>query len=283
VSAPFRHVAIVGAGLVGGSIALAVRRASPAVRITVVDRPDVAEAALARRAADDVALSAEEVRGVELVVLATPIQTIVDALTTGHFAPGSIVTDVGSTKRRILAAANEADIPAFVGGHPMAGRERGGFAEASADLFDGRRWFLVAGDRTARTATERVAAFVESLGAVPHEVGAEVHDRTMAYVSHLPQIVASLLMRRVEVEVGTPGLASAGRGLDDTTRLASSPTGIWQGILESNADFVAEAVAALSEDLGALGHRLDEADEVARAFDAGRLARDRWLATRSAR
>jgi prephenate dehydrogenase len=275
--ASFARVGIVGVGLIGGSIALALRRRVPSTHIVIVDRPDVAATALSRRLADAVAPSADTLADVDLIILATPIAAIVDALgAIGAARLTAIVTDVGSTKRHILEAAHRSGV-AFVGGHPMAGSERGGLEPASADLLEGRRWFLVPGDAPpARTA--RVATFIRAIGAEPYELDAPSHDRTMAYVSHLPQIVSTVLMQVVGASVGLDGLDQAGRGLEDLTRLASSPSDIWQGILATNADFVGEAAAKLAADLAALGAGLDDVSAVQRTFDAARAVRRQWMA-----
>ena len=186
---PFARVAIVGVGLIGGSIAHALRRQAPTVRIVGVDRPEVLAQARAAGLVDAEAPRVEDLADVDLIVLATPIPAILEAIgALGARRLPAVVTDVGSTKRRIVAAARASGLRPFVGGHPMAGRERGGLREASADLFVGRRWFLVDADTDPR-AGDRLAVFARLLGAEPERVEATSHDRAMAYVSHLPQLV----------------------------------------------------------------------------------------------
>jgi prephenate dehydrogenase len=274
---PFARVAIVGVGLIGGSIARALRHRAPTVRIVVVDRPEVVIQARAAGLVDEVAATVPDLVDVDLVVLATPIPAILEAITVlGALRSPAVVTDVGSTKRRIGAAAQAAGLQAFVGGHPMAGRERGGLGEAAADLFVGRRWFLV-DEGSAATPGDRVAAFVRLLGAEPERVDATTHDRTMAYVSHLPQLVSTLLMADVGEAVGPRGLGWAGRGLEDLTRLAGSPADIWQGIFATNADFVAEAASHLATNLAALGSHLDDSRAVGEQFARAHQLRNGWL------
>jgi prephenate dehydrogenase len=276
--APFARIGIVGVGLIGGSIAMALRRRQPSTHIIVVDHPEVAATAIAQGLADAVAPSASRLTDVDLIVLAAPIPAIVDVLgAIGAARLPAVVTDVGSTKRHILEAARRSRVGAFVGGHPMAGSERGGLEHASAGLLEGRRWFLVPGDATPAQVA-RVAAFVRAIGAVPSEIDASTHDRTMAYVSHLPQIVSTVLMQEVGESVGMDGLEHAGRGLEDVTRLASSPSEIWQGILATNADFVGEAATKVATGLAALGARLDDPPTVGRTFDAARAVRQHWIA-----
>jgi prephenate dehydrogenase len=277
--APFVRVGIVGVGLLGGSIATALRQRMPSTRIVIVDRPEVASTAIERGLADAVAPSAAALTDVDLIVLAAPISAIVDALDAiGAARLPAVVTDVGSTKRHILDAARRSRVGAFVGGHPMAGSERGGLEHASASLLAGRRWFLVPGDAPPGQVAQ-VAAFVRAIGAEPYEIDAATHDRTMAYVSHLPQIVSTVLMQEVAEGVGPDGLGHAGRGLEDLTRLAASPSEIWQSILATNADFVGEAAAKVATGLAALGARLDDPPTVGRTFDAARAVRQRWIAT----
>jgi prephenate dehydrogenase len=276
---PFVRVGIVGVGLLGGSIAIALRQHSPSTRIVIVDRPEVASIAIDRGLADAVAPSAAALTDVDLIVLSAPISAIVDALgAIGAARLPAVVTDVGSTKRHILAAARRSKVGAFVGGHPMAGSERGGLEHASASLLSGRRWLLVPGDAPPGRVAQ-VAAFVRGLGAEPYEIDASTHDRTMAYVSHLPQIVSTVLMQQVAEGVGPDGLGHAGRGLEDLTRLASSPSEIWQDILATNADFVGEAAARMAAGLGTLVARLDDPPAVGRTFDAARAVREQWIAT----
>lgn len=275
---PVSRVGIVGVGLIGGSIALALRERAPATRIVIVDREPVAAAALARGMADLQARSVTELTDVDLIVLATPIPAILDAVALlGDRQSAAIVTDVGSTKRHIVAAAHRAQLATFVGGHPMAGRERGGLDVASADLFNGRRWFVVPAETQA---TSAVLAFVRTVGAEPFEIDAVRHDRTMAYVSHLPQLVSTALMDRVGQGVGPSGLDSAGSGLADLTRLAASPSELWQGIFATNADFVREATTGFMADLAALAGGLDDAAVVRARFDRANRLRDTWLGRR---
>jgi prephenate dehydrogenase len=274
---PFTRVGIVGVGLIGGSIAIALRQRQPSTHIVIVDRPEVAATAIGRGLADAVAPSAAALTDVDLIVLSVPISAIVDALgVIGAARLPAVVTDVGSTKRHILEAARVARVGAFVGGHPMAGSERGGLEHARAGLLEGRRWFLVPGDAPPARVTQ-VATFVRAIGAEPCEIDASAHDRTMAYVSHLPQIVSTVLMQQVGESVGLEGLDHAGRGLEDVTRLASSPSEIWQGILATNADFVGEAATKVATGLAELGARLKDRPTVDRTFDAARALRQEWI------
>jgi prephenate dehydrogenase len=240
---PFERIAIVGFGLIGASIALAARRAWPSVLVIAVDRKDVIERAMRMHAAevggDDLVMAA----GADLVILAAPVRANIQILgeLPQHVPGDAIVTDVGSTKRDVTAAA--AALPArlrFVGGHPLAGAAIGGLESARPDLFTRRPWLLTGSD-------DRLTAFVEGLGAHAHVIDAGDHDALVAYLSHLPQLAASALMHLVGERTGDEGLALAGRGLSDTTRLATSPSDIWLDIADTNADHLTRAIDELIE------------------------------------
>lgn len=244
VDPPFPRIGIAGLGLIGGSIALGVRSAWPTVKIVAVDRPDVCDAALARRAIDERRTTVGDLLDVDLIVLATPVADIIDALgRIGRARLGTIVTDVGSTKRHIVAAAQSAGVHHFVGGHPMAGAERSGLDAARADLFRNRPWFLTSS--TDAEAEARVAELVRMLGATPVAVSPDAHDRAMAYVSHVPQVLAVALMVAAGEALGEGGLPPSGRAFDEMTRLAASSPDVWASIISTNADYVAEAASAV--------------------------------------
>src|SRR5207244_8827561 len=165
----------------------------------------------------------------------------------------------------IVAAAR--GLPArftFVGGHPLAGAARGGLEHARPDLFVGRPWLLTPGGvlegMPPHDAVERLSAFIVALGATPRIVDADAHDRLLAFLSHLPQLTASALMQVVGEAVGNEGLALAGRGLADTTRLASSPPDIWTDIVATNADEIDVALGKLIAVLEDLRRDLGEGD-----------------------
>ena len=255
---PVGHIGIAGLGLIGGSVALGVRAAWPAVRLTGVDRPEVLERAIALGAIDTGADSVAAFRTCDLVLLAAPIPGILTLIDeTARAGIDAVVTDVGSTKRQILHAAKAAGLRRFVGGHPVAGAELGGLEYARADLFAGRPWVIVdeSDDRDAVAVVESLAG---ALGATPHATDAVAHDRTMAYVSHVPQLVADALMSAAGNACGRSGLGLAGPAFRDMTRISSSPPDLWQGIFSTNADFVTEALRALQAELpegSAIGDR----------------------------
>jgi prephenate dehydrogenase len=263
------RVVVVGCGLIGGSIVRALRERALARSVAAIDRAEVLAEVHAEVKAygqgwlDEGAEPGSEaarrlVATAKLVVLAAPIGTIVGTLAQvlDQVAPDAAVTDCGSVKRPMLElAARHARGDRFVAGHPMAGRELGGFSASKASLFEGRRWYVVPG-RAAADARDQVVALIRALGALPVEKTAEAHDRAMAYVSHAPQLVASAL---VDVAEATGCLAEAGPGFDDTTRVAGGPEGIWRDILEANGGNVREALDALIERLVTMREELGAA------------------------
>ncbi len=265
---PFQHVAIVGLGLIGGSIALAIRERWTESRITGVDRPAVLAHVLGSGAIDRALESVREIAGVDLVVLAAPVRQNVDLLLQIPSGAPLVATDVGGTKRSIVEAARALpDAIAFVGGHPLGGGERGGFAFARPDLFLGRPWILTPdGDRSS-AAMDRLSRFVTGLGARVTTEDAASHDRLMGFLSHLPQLTASALMAVVGSAAGSEGLQMAGRGLLDTTRLASSPANVWRDICLTNADAIGEALDLLIGRLTELRNDLARGDAIDAIFD----------------
>jgi prephenate dehydrogenase len=267
----FEKIGIVGLGLIGGSIALACRQLWPKALVIGVDNKDVLETAMRLHAidvaADDLIVLAEA----DVVILAAPVKTNIALLADldENVRQPAVVTDTGSTKRDIVAAASA--LPprfTFVGGHPLAGAAQGGLENARADLFQGRPWLLTSPEGAA---VAKLTEFVQALGAVPRVMGVQAHDRLLAFLSHLPQLTASALMQVVGDSVGQEGLALAGRGLADTTRLASSPADIWRDIAATNADEIGPALDTLIAVLQDLRKDLPDGDTLADVFtDAAR-------------
>lgn len=267
----FGKIAIVGLGLMGGSLALAAREVWPSALVIGVDDKDVLERAMVQHAIDVAADDLIVISEADLIVLAAPVEANISLLSRlGDVVPGhAVVTDVGSTKRAIVAAART--LPprfTFIGGHPLAGAARGGIEHARPDLFKGRPWILTPDGDSAGQTVERLSAFVSGVGAAPRIMAPDSHDRLLAYLSHLPQLTASALMRIVGEEVGSDGLSLAGRGLADTTRLASSPARIWREVCATNADHIGQALDQLIKDLQALRGDLDKGDAIDRIFGA---------------
>jgi prephenate dehydrogenase len=266
---PFTRVTIVGLGLIGGSIALAIKRRWPSVYVAGVDLAAVIDTALELGAVDAGSDQLDETRDADLVVLAAPVLQNVAILRElpQQLRDPTLITDVGSTKRAMAEAAEA--LPEhlrFVGGHPIAGLSIRGVEAARPDLFDDRPWFITGVDAADPRDVMALEDFILGLGAIPRQMDAEKHDRVFAYISHLPQLTVSALMHVVGRHAGAEGLSWAGRGLRDTTRLASSPASTWRDIVHTNPDHVAEAVDELIAALQQL--RSGDPDSFQRVFDS---------------
>ncbi len=248
-------VRIVGAGLLGASIGLALRERGVDVVLDDVS-PSALELSIdygAGRAAVDGDVPA-------LVIVCVPpdvVSRVVAAQLTAY--PNALVTDVASVKVAPLEElrALGADLSRYIGSHPMAGRERGGAISARADLFIGRPWVIAGHDDISYRAAAQVEQLALDLGALPIEMSAEEHDRNVALVSHTPQVVASLLARRLGGATDS-AVSLAGQGLRDTTRIASSEPELWVQILGANAGPVSGILKALRDDLDAMIAALDQ-------------------------
>jgi prephenate dehydrogenase len=243
---PWKQVTIIGAGLIGGSLGLALKRAGLArTVIGVGHRQASLDEAAARGAADRTTLSiAEGVRGSDLVVLATPVGLFRAAIERAapSLEPGAVVIDVGSTKSDVVAAIETLMPPgrAFVGCHPIAGSEQRGVSHARADLFDGATCVVTPTPRTCPDALARVVALWQALGMVVRQTSPAAHDRLLAQVSHLPHVAAAALVGVMAEEAET----LIGPGWAGTTRVASGDAALWRDILLSNAAEVAAALSA---------------------------------------
>jgi len=279
---PFPVIAIAGVGLIGGSIALAVRERWPSTRIVGIDRPQVLAHALGGGAIDRGAERLSEAGPADLVVLAAPVRQNLRLLSevASLDLGAALITDVGGTKRDIVHAARTLGVSRrFVGGHPLGGAERGGFGFARPDLFRGRPWIFTPDalePHTHDTAAQvsRLTSWVQGIGARPTSMDANAHDRAMAFLSHLPQLTATALMDVVGQAVQQDGLRLAGRGLVDTTRLASSPASVWRDICSTNAESIGEALDALIAHLVELRADLPVGQSLGPIFDSA----GRWRA-----
>jgi prephenate dehydrogenase len=276
---PFKHIAIFGLGLIGGSIALAARRRWPSVQVIAIDRPQVIDAAVRMHVVDR---GGDDVRAAEpadLVMLAAPVLQNVAALKAlpDRLPRSAVVTDAGSTKRVMLEAA--AELPErfqFVGGHPLAGAAVSGIEAARPDLFDDRPWILTRSERTLQSTVAALTQFITGLRAIPQLMDAAEHDRLLAYLSHLPQLTVSALMHVVGTRTGEGGLAFAGRGLRDTTRLASSPAAPWRDIVATNGDNICSAVDDLISALQQLKAAHDGGADAQARLEQMFLSAARW-------
>ncbi|HEX4642745.1 MAG TPA: prephenate dehydrogenase/arogenate dehydrogenase family protein [Candidatus Acidoferrales bacterium] len=247
---PFRRVAILGTGLIGGSFALALRKHSPDSVVVGWDKPQVLRQALERgaihEAIPDLSLA---IAGSDLIYVALPVGHTIEMLPEiARLAlPSALVTDACSTKRSVCAGAAESfreGSAHFLGGHPMAGKEISGIAAADANLFRGSKYAFIrkaakeAGFQHRDPSVQEFVALVGKLGAEPIWLEAEAHDRAAAVVSHLPQLLSVALAGVVRSQTDDTGLpvTLAGRGLRDALRLAGSPYSVWRDIILTNSD-----------------------------------------------
>jgi prephenate dehydrogenase len=263
-----RRLALVGLGLLGGSVVKAARAQGLADEIVAVGRDQARLLpALREGMVDRISTSLEDgVAGADFCLLATPVATLTALLpAVWHALPGdAVLTDVGSTKAGIVAAAEalgRARPLAFVGSHPMAGSEKSGYGVSRRDLFQGATVILTPTERTDSHAVKRVGAFWEALGGRLVILDPATHDRATAAISHLPHLVADALVDAV-VRMDARFFEVAGRGFKDTTRIAASDARVWREIFQENR-------AALGEALGAFRAALDELE---RLIDGGDVA-----------
>lgn len=250
-------VTIAGVGLIGGSFALALRKAGFRGPIYGVSSPATIARALAAGVISEGLPLKEAISRSGLVYLAQPIARIIEILPEVErwAAPGTVVTDAGSTKQIIVQRAAEVFHKAhFVGGHPMAGKESRGVASADADLFCGRAYVLTPLPEQTISAPPvgNLLDLVRKIGARPVVIDAATHDRVVAYTSHLPQLASTALAAALTgCNLSKDSLLTiTGPGLRDQTRLALSPFDVWQDILSTNIDGVREALSTYIDELG---------------------------------
>jgi histidinol-phosphate aminotransferase len=268
----FERMAVIGVGLIGGSLALAAKQAGLVGRVVGCGRSAENLATARQRGLIDVAtqVPGEAVRGAALVVLSVPVGAMrqVAEAVRPHLQPGTVVTDVASVKREIVALLEplcDTAHCAFVGAHPVAGAEGAGAGVADPGLFFGHRCILTPTGATDPTALARVRALWEGVGMEVELMDAASHDRILARVSHVPHLVAYALAAAVgEARAGVRSVSAyAGSGFRDTTRIAGSPAGLWRDICLANRDQVLEALGEFESCLQAFGDLVRSGDGAA--------------------
>ncbi|MFL5872915.1 MAG: prephenate dehydrogenase/arogenate dehydrogenase family protein [Solirubrobacterales bacterium] len=262
------RIAVLGVGLIGGSIGLAARRRLDAEVVGWGRSPERLQRAVELGATDRVAGSlAEACEGADLVFCCAPVATLPQQAGEALAAAGpeTVVTDVGSTKGELVAALGEDE--RFIGGHPLAGAETAGVENAREDLFEGARWYLTPTERSSGVLYDRLQRAVSALGARPQAIDPESHDRLMATVSHLPHVLANALASEAAESLtqDSERLPDVGPSFRDATRVAGSNPAIWADIFASNREAVAQSVDSAAE-------RLRQAAELIRAGDREALA-----------
>jgi prephenate dehydrogenase len=279
-------VVVVGAGLIGGSFALALRAAGTVGRVVGVGRRrQTLEEAQRLGVIDDIASTFECAREADLVMLAMPVGQTAAVMRqlAPHLGPDTVVTDAGSTKCDVIDAARQelsASLGRFVPGHPVAGTEQSGPRAAFAELYRNRKVILTPMAETSPAAVRLVREAWESCGASVHELIPEVHDRVLALVSHLPHLLAFALVDQVAQHQQREELFSyAAGGFRDFTRIASSHPEMWRDICLANRDAVLAELATFEGHLGELRRALAAGDggAIEKVFVRAREARNRWL------
>ena len=271
-------VAVVGPGLIGGSIGLALRKHDLADKVIGIGRKQMS-LRIARRVGAVTNTTIDLAKGVadaELVIVCTPVGQIVDDVlkVAEHCPPGTLITDVGGAKGPIVAALDE-NMPRdcrFLGGHPLAGSEKAGAANASADLFDGRVALITPTLNTRAEDYDLIEEFWEALGSVVIKMTAEEHDQALALTSHLPHLAASALAVTVPEQL----YRLSGAGLLDTTRLAGGDATLWRQIIMLNRDNALGALEQYGAKLSALHAAIRDGNEneLGRFLALGKKNRD---------
>jgi prephenate dehydrogenase len=289
---PFNRLTVIGLGLIGGSMAMAVRERFPNWRIKAVDpNAETLQYALRQQVVDEVALTLPErwpegEGGAHLIVIAchlTPALTVLRHLAPLVKGKNILVTDIGSCKQEIAELGRELLPDQFIAGHPMAGKEFSGIQHAASLLFAGKSYLLCPHTDTPAERLETLQAFVRALGANPRLIDAAKHDRYMAYVSHLPQLYSVLLSNLLYRNEPGHLVGYHGAGLDDQIRLSASPHSMWGDVLFHNADNMINVLTEMREIIdevlpllkqpGALEPWFEHANEIHRQFHVMRVNR----------
>jgi prephenate dehydrogenase len=262
------RIAVLGVGLIGGSIGLAARRRLEAEVVGCGRSPERLARAVELGALDRGTGSlAEACEGADAVFCAGPVGALPEQAREALAAcgPDAVVSDVGSTKGELVAALGEDE--RFIGGHPLAGAETAGVENAREDLFEGARWYLTPTERSSGLLYDRLQRLLAGLGARPQAIDARTHDRVLATISHLPHVVANALVAEAAEELtrDSERLPEVGPSFRDATRVAGSNPAIWADIFASNREAVAETVESAAR-------RLESAAALIRGGDRDAVA-----------
>lgn len=274
MSAPFKRITIVGVGLIGGSLGLAIKRKFPSSIIVGVDKPAVLKSARKKGAIDHSERNLRNsVSSADLIVLCTPVSAILKLMSkiARYCPPGAIVTDTGSVKSAILKRAKrEFAAGNFVGGHPMAGKEQSGIAGAEPDLFRHAAWVLSQAPGTKVSQIRRLRSFLKTIGAKVVLMDPGKHDVAVSILSHVPQLLSVALMNTAGIRA-RKFLRMSGGGFRDMTRLAASEPAMWRDILSFNKSEVRRSLRLLTHELQRYGRQLGTSRLEAAFRKSGRL------------
>ncbi|HER24775.1 MAG TPA: prephenate dehydrogenase [Candidatus Atribacteria bacterium] len=258
-------ISIIGVGLIGGSLGLALKKKKPNFKIMGIDKPGIIDRALARGAIDEGAINLEEgLKKADVVILSTPVKTILDLLTqiNPFLKRGCLVTDTGSTKRQVVEKATEVlskDV-FFIGGHPMAGSEKYSIEEANSQLFNDKTYILTPTNKNNLIAQKRMFLLIKTIGAKKLILDPQEHDKIIAAISHLPQILAvsltNMISKLIQEENDQHYFKVIGGGFKDMTRIASSPYKMWEDICQTNKENILSSIQEFRNYLEAIEEKL---------------------------
>lgn len=261
----FKKITIIGVGLIGGSLGLALKENRPNFKIVGIDKQEIIEKAIAQGAIDEGTVNLEEgIKEADIVIIATPVKTILNLLTqiNSFLKKGCIITDTGSTKGQIVERADKVlskDI-FFIGGHPMAGSEEYGIDSANPHLFQERTYILTPTKKSNLIAIEKISSLIKMIGANRLILNPLEHDRIVGAVSHLPQIMAvsliNMVSELVQKENNNNYFKAVGAGFKDMTRIALSPYKVWEDICNTNQENILEMIQEFRNYLGVIEDKL---------------------------
>lgn len=261
----FKKITIIGVGLIGGSLGLALKEKELNFKIVGVDKQEVIEKAIARGAIDEGTVNLKEgIKEADIIIIATPVKTILNLLPqiSPFLKKGCLVTDTGSTKVKIIEIANQVlpqDVH-FIGGHPMAGSEKCGIEIADPHLFQEKTYILTPTNKSNLIAIEKIFLIIRMIGAKRLILDPPEHDRIVGAVSHLPQIMAVSLINMISIltqeENNNNYFKAIGGGFKDMTRIALSPSKIWEDICDTNKETLLEMIQKFKQYLNLIEDKL---------------------------
>ena len=281
----FKKITIIGVGLIGGSLGLALKENRPSFRIVGIDKQEIIEKAITRGAIDEGTVNLEEgIKEADVVILATPVKTILDLLSqiNPFLKKECLITDAGSTKKQIVKRANKMlskDIH-FIGGHPMVGSEKYGIDSADSHLFQDKTYILTPTNKSNLVALEKTSSIIRMIGAKRLILDPLDHDRIVGAVSHLPQILAVSLTNMISMlaqeENNNNYFKAIGGGFKDMTRIASSPYKIWEDICKTNQENILKMIQEFRNYLRVLEGKLkNDPSSLKEEFQKAQMLRKR--------
>jgi len=280
----FKKITLIGVGLIGGSLGLALKENRSNFKIIGVDKKEIIEKAITRGAIDEGTVNLEEgIKEADIIIIATPVKTILDILTqiNPFLKKGCLVTDTGSTKQQIVQKANKvlSEDVFFIGGHPMAGSEKYGIESAFSHLFRNKTYILTPTPKSNLGALKKISLLIKMIGAKELILDPLEHDRIVSAVSHLPQIIAVSLINAIG-ELALRGNSSnyfkaIGEGFKDMTRIASSPYKIWEDICDTNKENILEMIQEFKNHLEVIEDKLkNDPNSLKEEFQKARKLRE---------